>query len=183
MATWRVSTAQGKSPEWLRLDTEIVVGPNGELIITKINVVRFTSGTFTFGFRDIDLRCLVAVREVSVQEDGQPLRVETGADGDYFRIKYHFRSPAINETRTFVLRYVVEGAIRYYEQGDQVWWVAVYADRNDFPVRHARAVVRLPQGVAEQAAAYGVPATVSGVGEQVVVAEAQSPCPMEWRWR
>ncbi len=83
----------------------------------------------------------------------------------------------MNETRTFVLRYVVEGAIRHYEQGDQVWRVAVYADRNDFPVRHARAGVRLPPGVAEQAAACGVPATVSGVGEQVVVAEAQSPVP------
>ncbi len=172
------SLAQSKSLEWLRLDTEITVEPNGDLSIVETNVIRFTSGTFTFGFRDIDMQRLTAVRDVAVFEGDQPLRVETGITDGFFRIKYYFASPATNEERTFVLRYTVQGAVRYYEEGDQVWWAAVYADRNGFPVRNARAVVYLPPGaVAENAAVYGVPAAVSGVGERVVVAEAQSAVP------
>lgn len=180
----RSASAQSKSLVWERMDTEIVVGEDGTLYISEINVVRFTQGTFTFGFRDIPYFRLTDVYDVRVSElDPQsgseiPLRVEQGRDNERLRVKYYFSRPAEQETRTFILRYTVDGAVRYYEKGDQVWWGVVYADRNGFSVRQARATLRLPEGATVQRAeVYGVRAEVRGVGSTTVVAEAREAIP------
>ena len=171
--------AETKSLLWKRLDTEIVVQLNGDLKITETNVIEFTSGTFSWGFRDIDLSRLTDVRDIVVTENGIPLETEIGYTKDNkLRIKYYFLTPARNEQRTFVLNYTVIGATRYYDDGDQVYWAAVYASRNGFAVQNARSVVRLPAGAtATKAKVYGVRADVRGLGESVVVAEALEPIP------
>jgi uncharacterized membrane protein YgcG len=170
------AAAQTKSLQWTRLDSDITVLPNGDLRIVETNVIDFTSGTFTFGYRDIDTSRLTGITDIQATENGQPLRVVTSEpDGHTFRIQYYF-SPARNEERTFELAYTVEGATRYYPNGDQVYWVAVYADRNGYPVLNSRVTVHLPQGAtATQAATYGAPATVTGAGESTVTAVATGP--------
>ncbi|HEY3340832.1 MAG TPA: DUF2207 domain-containing protein, partial [Anaerolineae bacterium] len=106
---------------------------------------------------------------------GQQLRVATSEpDNNVFRITYYFSS-ARNEERTFKIAYTVQGATRYYSAGDQVYWVAVYSERNGYPVLNSHVSVKLPQGAtATQAATYGAPATVTGSGESVVAADATS---------
>jgi hypothetical protein len=171
--------AESKSLVWLRLDTEIDVLPNGDLRISETNVIDFTQGTFRWGFRDIDRRRLTDVRDIQVTEDGQPLRVElSNTDDGMLRIKYYFSRPASFEQRTFTLRYTVSGALRYYPDGDQLFWVAVYANRAGFPVQAARVTVRLPAGAtADKAEIYGVRADLRGLGEGTVIGEALDPIP------
>ncbi len=170
--------AQTRTLEWQRLDTDITVLLNGDVEIVETNVIHFTSGSFSFGYRDIDLSRLDSVRDVQVTDEaGQPLRFEQSTDGSTLRIKYYFPT-ATRETRTFNLRYTVRGALRYYEAGDQVYWAGVYADRNGFPVQAARITVRLPDGAtADIADTYGPPARVTGEGENLVVAEALRAIP------
>lgn len=172
------AAAQSKTLQWQRLDTDITVLLNGDLEIVETNIIYFTSGSFSFGYRDIDLSRLDSVRDVRVTDDiGRPLRFEQSSDGNIFRIKYYFPT-ATRETRTFKLRYIVRGAVRYYEGGDQVYWAGVYADRNGFPVESARITVRLPDGAtATIADAYGPQARVTGEGENLVVAEALTAIP------
>lgn len=171
--------AETKSLIWTRLDTEIEVQPNGDLRITETNVIDFTRGTFYWGFRDIELSRLTDVRDIAVTENGQLLETEiVTTDDNKLRIKYYFLTPARGEQRTFVLNYTVAGAIRYYDEGDQVYWAAVYPERAGFPVQNARATVRLPNGAtATNAEVYGVRADLRGLGESVVVAEALEPIP------
>lgn len=171
--------AETKSLVWQRLDTDITVLPNGDLDIIETNVIDFTSGTFTFGFREIDQSRLTDVNDIVVTENGQPLETEiVTTDEGNLRIKYYFNPPARQEQRTFDLRYRVSGATRYYEDGDQVYWSAVYPDRSGFPVLNARSTVRLPAGAtATNAEVYGVAADVKGLGEGVVVGEALEPIP------
>ncbi len=172
------AAAQSKTLQWQRLDTDITVLPNGDLEIVETNVIHFTSGSFSFGYRDIDLSRLDSVSNVRVTDEaGESLRFEQSTDGSTFRIKYYFPTPT-RETRTFNLYYTVRGAVRYYEGGDQVYWAGVYADRNGFPVESARITVRLPDGAtATIADAYGPQARVTGEGESLVVAEALSAIP------
>ncbi len=167
------AAAATKSLQWTRLDSEITVLPNGDLQVVETNVINFTSGTFTYGYRDIDTSRLTGVSNIQVTEQGQPLRVVTSEpDDNVFRITYYF-SAASNEERTFKIAYTIQGATRYYSGGDQVYWVAVYSDRNGYPVLNSRVTVTLPQGAtATQAATYGANATVSGSGESVVTAVA-----------
>lgn len=172
------ASAQTKSLEWLAIDTDITVLSNGDLQIKETNQIRFVGGAFTFGYRDIDTSRLTGVSNVRVTENGQSLRIETGrTDEGKFRIKYYF-TPAQNQERTFVLDYLVRGATRYYDAGDQVYWAGVYAERNGYSVRNAKITVNLPAGATAQlAAAYGPQAEVSGQGEGRVVATAKESIP------
>ncbi|MCL5997020.1 MAG: DUF2207 domain-containing protein [Chloroflexi bacterium] len=182
IATWLLlslilpARAESKSLQWLRLDSDITVQSNGDLRVSETNVIRFTSGTFSYGYRDIDRSRLTDITDITVSENGQPLRTETSrTDKGELRIQYFF-APASAEERTFVLAYTVRGATRYYATGDQVYWAGVYAARNGFPVLNARLSVTLPPGAtAVMAGAYGPPHTFKGEGENVVIAEATAP--------
>ncbi len=95
------AAAATKSLQWTRLDSEITVLPNGDLQVVETNAINFTSGTFTYGYRDIDTSRLTGVSNIQVTEQGQPLRVVTSEpDDNVFRITYYF-SAANNEERTF----------------------------------------------------------------------------------
>ena len=171
--------AQSKSLEWLRLDADITVMPNGDLQIAETNVINFTNGSFSFGYRDINMARITDVTNITVEEDGQQLETEVvNTENNTLRIKYYFLTPASDEQRTFILHYTVVGATRYYEGGDQVFWSVVYADRNGFPVRNSTGIVRLPNGAtATNAEAYGARADVKGLNESVVIANALEPIP------
>ncbi|MCS6774048.1 MAG: DUF2207 domain-containing protein [Thermoflexales bacterium] len=172
------ASAQTKSLIWERLDTDITVEPNGDLRIVETNVIRFTEGRFTFGFREFDLSRMAGVEDLRVSEGDIPLEIETERDSNALLVKYYFASPAERETRTFTLRYRVRGALRYYPDGDQLWWKAVYADRSGFAVQQARVTVRLPAGAqAERAEVYGVRAELRGLGESLITAEALEAIP------
>ena len=169
--------AETKTLEWMRLDTEITVLPNGDLRIVETNVIAFTSGTFTFGYRDIDQSRLTGIADVLVTEQGRAqsrvLPVELSqTDEGYFRIRYKFE-PARREQRVFTVEYTVQGATRYYDDGDEVFWAGVYADRNGFAVQASRLTVRLPDGATSiDARTYGPRAELRGRGDNVIVAEA-----------
>ena len=67
-------------------------------------------------------------------------------------IKWYF--PTTDQPETYTLSYKVHDGLRYYTEGDQVWWKAVYGDRQ-FPVLASRVRVLLPApAVAQQYAAY-----------------------------
>ncbi|WP_161884586.1 DUF2207 domain-containing protein, partial [Deinococcus alpinitundrae] len=86
---------------------------------------------------------LTSISEVTATDGGKAARVETSiADTGKFRIKYYLNGAAQNESRTLVISYLVKGATRYYPDGDQVYWAAVYADRNGFPVLNSTVTVR-----------------------------------------
>lgn len=171
--------AQSKSLEWLRLDADITVLPNGDLQIAETNVINFTNGSFSYGFRDIDMARITDVIDIRAEESGQDLQTEVvNVEGNKLRIKYYFLTPAQDEQRTFVLHYTVQGATRVYAGGDQVFWSVVYADRNGFSVLNSTGTVRLPNGAtATNAEAYGARADVKGLNESVVIANALDPIP------
>lgn len=86
-----------------------------------------------------------------------------GADG--LEIDWWFPQTT-NAMRTFVVRYVVSGAVRTYDTGDQLQWRAVYADR-DGSVGSSTVTVHLPGDVdaaALRSAWYRYPAGTSSFG-------------------
>jgi uncharacterized membrane protein YgcG len=166
---------EAKSLNWERLDVEIDVLENGDLRIKESNVINFTQGTFRFGYRDVKTDRLTDVTAISALDEGEtPMRIETlTAENGDFRIKYFFNSPARDERRTIRLLYTVRGATRYYPDGDQVYWAAVFPERNGFDVFNSRVTLRLPANSdASKVEAYGPPNRISGAGERTVVYEA-----------
>lgn len=178
LAGFQTAHAETKSLIWERLDAEIVVREDGTLRVTETNVIQFTEGTFTFGYRDIDQDRLTGISEIEVlDEQGESLRFETViTEKNRYRVKYYFAMPASDERRTIRLSYTVEGALRYYEGGDQLYWAAVFGERGGFAVQKSRVTVRLPvEANADLTAAYGVQTKISGAGERTVIFESLAP--------
>ncbi len=172
-----------KRVTWERFDVTISVHPDGSFTVTERNVILLEGGTFRRGFRVIPTDRVVDITDVAVTFDGHPLAPGSdGAPGTFqvtsdggTRVEYFF-SPTSGRHEA-VLSYRVIGGLRYYDEGDQLWWKAVYADRPG-PVLASRVVVELPEGApAEQVAAYGTEATwsVQGDGRRVVFEAGDIP--------
>ena len=173
---------ESKTFEWQRLDVDLSVLQNGDIRVVEKNVIRFTSGRFTFGYRDIKQDRLTGITDIKVTEGAEssaPIRFEkaTSDSGD-FRIKYYFATPAQNEVRTITLAYTVSGALRYYEGGDQLYWAAIYANRNGFPVKRSLITVNLPNGLSATKAETSLPSTiVAEAGDQTLTIESKDAIP------
>lgn len=177
--------AQSKSLYWDRFDFDITVQPNGDLRIVETQKIVFTSGVFTFGTRGIQTDRLSDITDVEVREggrtyrlsdSGEPYTYQVYQDGSERKIKWFF-PPVGDTTRTYTLAYTVKGALRYYDEGDQVWWVPIVAERS-FPVNASRIVVHLPEGAQVQNYdAYGAPADAQQVDERTVVFTSKGRIP------
>ena len=180
LALTGMAHAQSQSLYWERFDVNITVMPNGDFVVEEIQEITFTSGEFHYGYRNIPMDRLEDITDVEVLEGGRQYErgygdaytFQTSVDGGDFFIRWYFPYTS-NSSHTYVLRYTVQGGLRYYEVGDQLFWKAVYADR-DFPVYKSTVTVRLPEGAtADPVAAYSTEAAVKGQGSSSVVFTAQ----------
>ncbi|MDH7487407.1 MAG: DUF2207 domain-containing protein [Anaerolineae bacterium] len=172
-----IAYAQGKTLYWQRLDVEITVNEDGTFRVEETQEIVFTSGTFTFGYRDIDMRWLESISDVEVREGGRmyqpsgsgaPYTFSTSREGGDFRIRWNFPETG-DSTHIYTLAYTVHGGLRYYESGDQIWWKAVFPDRS-FPVNSSQVTVHLPAGAeVQQFESYFSPATAQQLDARTVV--------------
>jgi uncharacterized protein (TIGR04222 family) len=165
--------AQSKTLYWERFDVDITVQTDGSFVVEETQVIVFTSGTFREGYRSIPADRFSSITDVSAWEDGEPTRVSVDRGGDEYEIVWDLLEPRSDSRHTYVLRYTVNGGLRYYDGGDQIWWKAVFADRS-FPVRASTVTVNLPDDAPAQVAeAYGVENSYMGVGGQRVIFTAE----------
>ncbi|HAL62161.1 MAG TPA: hypothetical protein DCP08_07120, partial [Chloroflexi bacterium] len=177
--------AQDKEYYWNRLDVDITVQGNSDILVTETWELTYTEGRFHFIYRNVPTDRLEDISLVKVLVDGQkavpgreaPYTYETYYDGGNYVIKVYF--PYTHDsTHTYVLSYLVQGGLRIYEGGDQLWWKAVFADR-DFVVRSSTVTVHLPEGVEEvqKVAAYGWDAYTDIRDSRTVIFVAQDISP------
>lgn len=180
--------AQDKTLYWERYDVNLTVQPNSDILVEEVQTIRFTSGTFRFGFASIPLDRVEQITDVSVSEiiNGVERPYTPGTRNEYgfttftnskneLEITWYF-PPTSNSKHTYILRYRVTGGLRFYDEGDQIWWKAIAPDHN-FPIRTSRVTVTLPQAFAPeqlQIASYGAPASSSYAGNGQVVFESRS---------
>ena len=150
------------------LDSQIRVLPSGEIEVTETIRVHF-EGSWNGIFRNLSLRHRTAegkserldVELQSVTDtEGNPLEYEIGRPDGWTQQFKIWVPGAEDTTRTIVLRYTVDHALRFFdaesETGplDELYW-QVTGTEWEMPIERARARVVLPEGVeATQAAAY-----------------------------
>lgn len=189
---WSVA-AQSRSVFWERWDVLI---DGVDTFANRFNVTEtydlYFSGEFRFGSAVIPYTNLENIHSVQVFEGGQPLREscsgqagtfcqESGSDG--LSITYQFFQPVRDSGRQFQIRYTVEGALRIYEGGDQLWWTAVPSEHYGFAIGRSTVTVMMPpnamprEGI-DPVVTYGVPAAVdvqrAANGGAVVMAQTAS---------
>ncbi len=147
--------AQAKTLVWEVYDVSLTVLPSGDLRVVERQQIRFTSGTFTFGYATIPLDKTEGITDVAISEPGgqaysptnsgeQPFTFTTGTYEGDLEIRWFF-PPTTNTTRAFDLAYTVHGAIRIHEDGDKLQWFAIDNQR-DFPIESSSVTVTLPPG-------------------------------------
>ena len=155
-------SAQEKSLVWERFDVDIVIRPDGSFDVNEHQTIRFARGEFTFGYREIPKRYFNSLSNWSLTDgSGNRYRLVNDIREPYtftvvsyqdsrYAINWHF-PPIANQSETYTLSYTVNGGLRYYEGGDQLWWKALYGDRV-FPVQAGRVNVVAPAAIQEWAA-------------------------------
>lgn len=145
----------GRSLVWERYDVRIdqMDTAANRFRVAETYRLRIDRGPFSFGTAEIPLDRVNDIDSLSVYENGQPLRQTCNGnpgtycvtnDGDVLAVEYNFMSQAQSgTTKEIALVYTVSGALRSYEDGDQLWWVAIPADL-PFPVLDAAVAVELP---------------------------------------
>ena len=147
------ASAQEKSLIWEQFDVDIVVRPDGAFDVTERQTIRFTRGTFSFGFREIPKDRVSSLGAWSLTDgSGNSYRLATaGREPFTFTVTeqgsryviYWFFPPVAGRSETYTIAYTVNGGLRYYEDGDQIWWQAIHGERT-FPVRAGRVHLSAP---------------------------------------
>jgi hypothetical protein len=183
LLTGGVASAQDdRSITWQQWDVTI---DNVDTSANRFDVSETTTidffGTFRFGQRVISWDQLDRIIGVSVSQDGAPLTPGCANERGTFcarrtsegtEITYYFRQPMTNEVGRFEIAYSVEGALRSYEGGDQLWWIAIPSEHFGFPIENSTITVILPEGMApregiDPVETYGAPGDVQVRGTTV----------------
>ncbi|HEX8968911.1 MAG TPA: DUF2207 domain-containing protein [Chloroflexota bacterium] len=158
LPTWAQGSASAPV-SWQRFDVDLSIQPNGSVAVTETQSLRATR-TIQEGYRVVPLDRTTGASDVSVAEvvDGRsvaytpgrsrPNTFTTSVGSEGLSIDWWFSpTSATGASRTFVLRYVVSGAVRVYAAGDQLDWVAIYADNRAGLVDASTVTVHLPGDV------------------------------------
>ncbi|MEZ4673577.1 MAG: DUF2207 domain-containing protein [Caldilineaceae bacterium] len=145
--------AQDKALVWQDFSVDIHVQQDGTFDVYEYQTINFTSGTFTFGYREIPIQNLGYIDGWQITDGSgntyqhastgkTPYTFTVDNSGSSYVINWYFPGRA-NSTETYTLHYTVHDGLRYYEEGDQLWWKAIYGDRT-FPVLDGHVKVTLP---------------------------------------
>lgn len=130
---------------WDFINLDIDVQENGDMLVTETQKYVFTGPHTNERYRWIPLDKVDGIDNVEVYEEGQRLTASTEVEYNQLWIRWsHDLSPP--EIHTFVLKYRVRGGLHIYEDGDQVYWKAIFKDR-DAPVNSASITIHFPEPV------------------------------------
>jgi uncharacterized protein (TIGR04222 family) len=156
-----------RAVEWNRFDVTLRLQPDGSFVVRERQEVEFRGGPFRTGWAELPLTNVVEIPRIAVGEevDGtfQPFEYvvadEYEAEAGTFtvddsstalEIEYAYE-PAEDETRIFVIEYLVIGALWVYPEDppvQQIRWTAIDDEVTAVaPVREATFTVVLPQPV------------------------------------
>ena len=133
-----------------RFDAVIRVEPDGTIDVTETITARFT-GAWNGIYRSIPVKYRTAQGfnwtlglDVlgATDADGQPLRLESGREGHYVKLRMWIPG-AEDATRTAVLHYRATNALRFFDEHDELYW-NVTGDEWEVPIEAATARIELP---------------------------------------
>ena len=141
--------AQEKKADYIRYVVDFDVQADGRVRVTEDQTVAFQSGSFHMGYVDLQTQGSTGLQILDVGEpdhpysegSGDPYSYEVDRSSGNVRVTWYF--PEISNTqRRFIVRYMLDGALRFYDRGDQFWWKAIRPDRPH--IQDAVITVQLP---------------------------------------
>jgi uncharacterized membrane protein len=179
-----VSAQDNRTVVWERWDVVLdnIDAVANRFDVTEIYDVEF-SGTFRFGSRVLEMNNLDVVENIQVSQNGQALSRDCSGGNNpgtfcaswqnrEYTIVYNFFDPITDSSSNFEIKYTVVGALRIYDDGDQIYWSAIPDEHFGFTIRNSAVTVELPAGYAPREGAdpyatYGAATNISLNGSTV----------------
>lgn len=136
------SLAQQVPFHWNHINVEIDVQENGDMLVTENQEYEFTADYTNHRYRYIPLEKVDGIQDVTLEENNLIIPSSSGVEGNQFWIRWQHKLKA-PEVHRFVLKYRVIGGLHVSTQDTQVYWKAIFADREAL-VKNANVQVRLP---------------------------------------
>jgi hypothetical protein len=156
----------------------IEVQATGDLLVTETQTYVSAPQQAQPRMRRIALDHLDAITDVRIVEDGHELPVSTRVKASHIRIRW--RQPRrVAARRTVVMHYRVKGSVYLHNDGDQIVWPALPAEREG-PIRQSTVSVRVPEALEsriQQVMSYGAPADVRRVDAHTVTFVSRAALP------
>jgi hypothetical protein len=128
---------------WESIHVDIRVLENGDFLVTEIQNYQFQEMYTNERFRYIPLDKVYKIKDISVEENGKALKIQTGIKSNQTWIQWrHALNPP--ESHEFVIRYRVMGGIQNNKDIDMLYWKAIFSDRKAV-VKKASVRVVLPE--------------------------------------
>lgn len=149
--------AQDKEITVEQRNCDVTILPNGDVQVVETWNVRFQKGRFSRVMHDISHEHITGVTGWEVRESGVQYRESPNDDPinyepETYTIRTGEKTTTItwyfpktqNSSRTFILKYTLQGALRVYPGGNDIFsWAAV--ERNHaYPITESQVVVHLP---------------------------------------
>ena len=172
LASLTVSTASADEPPfyWEYINVDIEVQENGDMLVTETQKYVFTGPHTNQRYRYIPMDKVDGIDSIQVfDQDWRLLAVDTGIQDNEQWIRWS-REVSPPESHIFTLKYRVRGGLHIHDDGDQVFWKALFKDR-DAPIDAGMVTVHLPfsmSGKIISFKSFGVPADARQVDEQTV---------------
>jgi hypothetical protein len=152
------------------LQVNIDILSNSDMEITETQKYSFLEGNFHYGYRWIPLDEVDSIDEIQVYEEGRPYvrnpavrrwidnYKQTGESpaGDYYAYYTWIEDNKLwigwwypetrGGSRVFEISYVVHGGLWLHDDGDQLYWTAIFGNRG-VAIGKAMVTVRLPEPV------------------------------------
>jgi uncharacterized membrane protein YgcG len=176
------ASAQSRSVFWRQWDVRIdnVDTTDNSFDVAELYTIDF-NGTFQFGSVAIPYTNLEDITNIQVYQNGQSLRASCSEqrgtfcvsnNNDELSITYYFVQPITDDSSRFEIDYTVNGALRIYDGGDQLWWTAIPDEHFGFSIGSSTITVEMPEGYApregiDPVETYGAPADVDVQGTTI----------------
>lgn len=151
-----------RSLYWNRYDVtiqEIDTTANRFVVIEDQEIV-VEEGPFSFGYREIPLERLEEITKIEIYDNGALLSASCEENPGTFcvtndeknlYVKYYAFNPLeTGQTRNIRIQYTVVGALRSYENGDELVWIAL-SGNTTFPIRTSTVSITVPEDLKLQA--------------------------------
>jgi len=130
---------------WDFINVNISVQTNGDMLVTETQKYIFNTAYTNQRYRYIPLGKVDDIEDITITDNGKTIPSQTGRENNQLWIRWeHELNPP--EAHTFVLRYRVVGGLHVDSQNTQVYWKAIFAERQA-PVQTATVKVQLPEAL------------------------------------
>ncbi|MBZ9569408.1 DUF2207 domain-containing protein [Patescibacteria group bacterium] len=136
-----------KSYYYHSIEVDIQINQDSTFEVTEKQTYNLT-GSFGYFYRDVELKDLDHISNIEVF-DSQEKKLNNNEykvsyKGNRVSVQWDFpRRVFDNELKSWTVKYKVHGGLGFYEEWDELYWNAIFEDR-EVDVREAEVIVHLP---------------------------------------